>query len=258
MKKMAAMFLIVSIFILVAASARADEAREGASESPKITGFIRVGYYSQYVGNKSGATYHDKPVFQQTTIIRVEPWGVYAGAESTYSPKGGFNSDYGDEMDYYVGVKRKLGKLEFDLGYGYYDVIKFFRAKDDFHGPYIIVTFPEIYKLTPYVYLEWDIPIDRRVYEDAVLYRAGLFHTAIIWKQPVIAEISIAGHDEAYGWYRSEPVSSTKLSLSIPFKIWELKVTPKINFQKRLGYSVSDGGMTEDKIWGGLILSYSF
>lgn len=102
------------------------------------------------------------------------------------------------------------------------------------------------------------MPTDREILPGGAFYRAGAYATPVIWKeQPVYLELSIAGHDHAYG-KRTEAVSSSRFNVGLPLKIWKLVLTPKINFQKRLGYSIHDGGMTKDNIWGGASLTYSF
>ena len=227
-------------------------------EKIQIRGDLEFGFYSQYIGSVTGSTIHDKPVFQQSFKLSVEPLGLYTKVWNSYSPKGGWNSDYGDEVDYVIGLRRRIvGEWNIDFGYAFYDMYKMGQIKGDLHGLYAGLDFPKIYQLSPFLYVEWDIPTDREIVKGGVVYRAGLCYTPKILKQPVNLEFSIAGHDNAYG-YRAEFISSSRLSLSTPVKIWKLDLTPKINFQKRLGHYVREEGMTEDKIWGGLTLSYSF
>ncbi|MEA2088456.1 MAG: hypothetical protein U9O55_01270 [Patescibacteria group bacterium] len=90
------------------------------------------------------------------------------------------------------------------------------------------------------------------------MYRAGVkYNINLIRSQAINLNISIAGHDGACG-KRSKTISSAKLAVSSTFKLWKVDVTPIINFQKRLGYKVRDGGMTEYKIWHGINFFISF
>jgi len=246
------LFMMALLGFLSSAYAEAEK-----EKGMQIHGNLEFGFYSQYIGSVTGSTIFDKPVFQQSVELSVEPLGVYGKLWSSYSPKGGWNSDFGDEVDYALGIRKSVGKWNFDLGYAFYDMYKVGQIKGDLHALYGWVGFPKIYELTPFVYLEWDIPTNREIVKGGIVYRAGLCYTPKILKQPVNLELSIAGHDDAYG-YRAEFVSSSRLNLSTPIRIWKLDLIPKINFQKRLGYYVREGGMTEDKIWGGLTLSYSF
>lgn len=71
-------------------------------------------------------------------------------------------------------------------------------------------------------------------------------------------DLSFAGHTEL-GGSRTELLSSTRLSVRYAINLGHnFQLTPKINFQKRLGYTEEDGGLTRDEVWGGLGVSWTF
>lgn len=106
--------------------------------------------------------------------------------------------------------------------------------------------------------MEKDIPVDKEILEGGLIYKAGIQYNIDFPKLTTInLNTSLSGHDGAYG-KRSEIVSSAKLAISSTFKLWEINITPEVNFQKRLGYKSRDGGMTEDKIWYGVNCSLPF
>ena len=223
-------------------------------------GTLEFGSFSQYVGGTSGATFFNKPVFQQSFELNTKPLGLYVKVWNSVSPKGGWNSDFGDEIDYILGIRRSLGKgWDIDVGYAFYDLHKVGQIKGDLHAVYGWLGFPKVLDLVrPFLYMEQDIPTDKNILPGGLCYRLGVYATPEIWKrQPVYLELSVAGHDDAFG-STSEAISSTRFTVGIPLGIWKLVFTPKINFQKRLGRPIDEGGLTKDKIWGGLSLSYSF
>jgi len=57
---------------------------------------------------------------------------------------------------------------------------------------------------------------------------------------------------------RTEKISSARLTLSTLFKLGQLELTPEINFQKRLGYSSTSGGIAKDSIYGGIKIALPF
>lgn len=231
----------------------------GSESKYKLTGEINAGFFSEYIGGLSGSTAFPHPVFQQSIKATLEPLGFYAKIWNSYSPKGGPNSDFGDEIDYFIGVQRKIGKFSLDVGYVYYDFYKLGHHKGDLQALSLNVDFPDIKGVTPYVNLERDFTV--RGGEGGHLYRTGVRHAfEIIGKQALGWEASIAGHDGAYG-YKPELVSSARASLFTTFKPWkgkELGISPQLNFQKKLGHSQEGGGIAENKVWGGINVTYSF
>jgi len=75
--------------------------------------------------------------------------------------------------------------------------------------------------------------------------------------QSIDIDLSLAGHDGIYG-YRPEKISSARLTLSTLFKLGQVELTPEINFQKRLGYSYENGGLSKDRSYGGFKMVLPF
>ena len=217
-----------------------------------LRGTLDIGYYSQYISSMSGATAYDKSDFQESFTLSLEPVGLYFSAWDAYSPNGSFNGDFGDEIDYTLGIKRQLKGFTFNAGYAFYNMYNLKNVKGDLHGIFLNTQFPKVYGITPFLNLEKDIPDN--IGEGGFLYRAGLGYTINIAKQPLDMNFSLAGHDGAYG-KKVEAISSTRFSLATDIKLWKFTITPAGNFQRRLGHSVQDGGMTENKIWYGVNVS---
>ncbi len=204
----------------------------------------------------SGSTIFKGSVFQQSATFTLEPIGLYFSPWHSYSPKGGPNRDFGDEFDAYFGIKRRIGEFSFNLGYGYYDLYNLRDTKTDAHGFYLITEFPKVVGLTPFLWIEEDVNVHGG--ESGFFYRGGLSHTWKIMQNPVdlplSVSLSIGGHDTAFG-KRAEYISSSRLSVSTSLKFKKLTITPVVNFQKRLGYELNEGGATQDRIWGGINFS---
>jgi len=238
---------MVAIFVLAISPLYAAE-----EQKLRVSGTLDIGYYSEYIGPLTGSTTHDKSVFQQSATFVLEPVGLYFSLWNSYSPQGSPNSDFGDEVDFTFGIKKNIGKFAFNLGYTYYDLYNLKDTKTDAHGIFLITNFPKIWDITPSLWLEEDIAVHGG--KGGFFYRAGLAHTKKILSQPINFSLSVAGHDEAFG-KRAEALSSARFSVSSEIKLWKLAITPAVNFQKRLGRDIHDGGIAQDKIWYGLNVS---
>lgn len=220
---------------------------------------VAVSGLTKYVGEVNGIEYYDKFVFQPSFTISHNPTGLYANLWGSYSPKDGFNSDAGDEIDYIVGINRNLGAVNVDLYYAYYNVVKLGEhGSGDVHAIGAKMTLPEIWKVTPYLAAEYDFirkAEDVEESQDGLSYRAGFCFSPV---EKLKMDLSISGHGRFLG-VRAETVSSALLKVAYEFSATEsIKITPEINFQKRLGRSEENNGLTRDLIWGGITLSFSF
>lgn len=126
------------------------------------------------------------------------------------------------------------------------------------HYFFSIIEFRELLdKLTPYLSLELDLPVKKEILEGGFMYRVGGKYPVKVSDQTIDIDLSLAGHDGIYG-YRPEKISSVRLTLSTLFKLGHLELTPELNFQKRLWYSSENGGITKDRIYGGLKMVLPF
>lgn len=225
-----------------------------AAEEPKFSVALDAAYYSHYVGEISGNVSHDNSVFQQSVTLTHNPSGIYALVWNSYSPKGGVNSDYGDEVDYIIGFSKEIRGFTVDAGYAFYDLHKIGHTEGDLHALYLNVDAPEIHSIVPYLKVEINLSTDKDILEGGVMYRAGIKHSIEIAKQTIDLDLSIAGNDGAYG-YVPDLVSSGKLGISTTFRVWKLEITPEINLQKVLGHTEEDGGIAGDKAWWGTSIS---
>lgn len=243
--------------ILVAVAIFCSSAAVWAGEKEKIlTGYINTGIFNKYVC--SGALFHDHAVIQPAVGITYEPLGLYAEAWGSYSPKGGWDSDAGDEIDYTIGWAPEIGGFKFDVGYSYFNLVSLKNTTGDLHDFYASIATPAVYGITPSVTFDFNLPQDRDVLEGGVIYSLNLEAGQKVAGQLIDIKITAVGHDGAYG-AEPELVSSLNLRLATTFAILKnLEVTPEINFQKRVGKDIDDGGSSKDLIWYGIKVNYPF
>lgn len=215
-----------------------------------------VSAYSQYVGCLSGEIFHDEFVIQPSITLTHNPSGLYANLWGSYSPDGGFNSDYGDEVDYVVGINQDIGSVSVNAYYAYYNCYKLNRhSTGDVHAIGTTVAFPQVWKFEPFISSEYNF-VKGISKDNGLMYKAGVNISPI---ENLLLGVSVGGHSEIYGT-RNEAVSFVRCSLGYEISLVKnLALTPEINFQKRVvGYPQKNGGLTDDVIWGGATLNYSF
>jgi len=252
MKKFSVILVGVFMLLFSAAIAQAEEARLKAN--------LNFGYFSRYIGGVNDKTLHDHSVFQQSIKLADTPTGLYFQIWSSYSPKGGINSDFGDEIDYIVGIYRNFydGKLGIDMGYAFYNLYDLKNTEGDLDIIYLKVDLPEVYQIKPYISIKENIPRDKDIREGGFMYSLGVKYSfdlpAALTGQTVNMNLLAGGHDGALG-KKPEMISFVRLVIATTFKIWKFDITPEVNFQKRLGHEKENGGMTEDKVWYGINFS---
>ena len=188
--------------------------------------------------------------------MAVEPLGLYVMGWLSCSIND-FNDNYGTEADYIIGIHRIFGKVGVDVSYAFYNMYDIDNTAGDLHALILHLDLPEVFFAKPYITLEEDFPVNREILEGGFMYRAGIKYNINLPKLPIDLDASFAGHDGACG-KKPETISSVKLTVSSTLQLWKVDVTPMVNFQKRLGYKVRDGGMTEDRIWYGINFSIPF
>lgn len=220
-----------------------------------LDGTLDFRYSSKYMGG-AGQILYDHHVLQKDVMFSVEPIGLYGVVWSSYSPRNGINQDFGDEIDFILGISSPVWKLEMDLSYSYYNCYDINDTEGDLHALVLVTDFPEIYHLKPYLKLERDVPFDEDILPGGFIYRLGAEYDLQLGKI-FSFDVSLAGHDGAFGT-KKETISSSRLSLSTVFNWGNVEIVPSIDFQKCLGKDIEDGGMTEDKIWYGISISIPF
>ena len=186
-----------------------------------LVGYLMLDTYSRYVDKVSGESLYNGTVIQPRLAVLAEPWGVYLAIGLSNNLKG-FNKHSANSMEYAIGVERNIGIIKLDAGYGYSDIKS---SKGDVHYFYGTVEFRELIdKLTPYVSVELDLPVNKEILEGGFIYRAGAKYPVKISKQSIDIDLSVAGHDGIYG-YRPEKISSARLTISSLFKLGKLELT---------------------------------
>lgn len=116
---------------------------------------------SKYVGGLTGAEIYDGFVIQPSVTLAHIPSGIYANIWTSYSPDGGFSSDYGDEIDYTIGIAHQIGSVSFDFYYAFYDVGRLNTLEEgDAHALGMRANFPKIWKIVPYLCAEYDFIVE--------------------------------------------------------------------------------------------------
>jgi hypothetical protein len=225
----------------------------------EITGTLSETYLNAYIGGTPGSIVYDHPVLQSDLEIdlAIKETVFYLELWHSYSPNGGENNDWGDEIDYIAGIKKKIGEFSFDVNFSYFNFADMKNMKGDLYSVNFNADFPKILEVTPYLTIEGDIPKDKKILEGGVAYRIGTKYSPKLFGQPIDMDLSIGGHDGAYGT-RKEIVSSVRGVLSSTFTFKTVNITPQISYQKRVGYSVEHGGLTENKFWYGITMSIPF
>lgn len=240
----------------------ASESEPVPDNNYELWGSIDLDWWGKYVYPSTGVNYHDHTIFLSTITVGIEPTGIYGGIFLIYSPKGGWNSDLGDEQDYFLGYHFTLLNTEINIVYYYTVAVPFEDSVSDFHVLTLCLDFPAAFGANFYLLLEQDIPVDKQVYEGGFLYQMGVKSAFTLPEslsgRGIDFDLSFAGHDGAYG-AKKERVSSGALSISTTFQLSEkFSITPRINFQKRLGKRLDEGGLTQDEFWGQLNLKILF
>lgn len=250
--KTAKMAAIVLFFLIVLSQCVAEKKAHATEEKkePVISGILVVDSSSSYVDKLSGEKLYKGFVVQPRVTVIAEKIGAYLSVQATKVANGkNFEESSANSVEYSVGVEKEVGILKIDGGYGFSDIK---NSEGDMHFLYVVAELPDaIENLTPYVMAEVDIPVKKEILEGGFLYRAGAKYAIKASKQEITFDLSLAGHDGAYG-YRPQVLSFGRLTVSTILKAWGLEVKPEINFQKRLGVSTKHGGIAEDRIWFGI------
>lgn len=235
----------------------------------KIGFDYNVSWYSRYMGNSFGLDiFHGKGgVFQQSITANFWDSGFYVGAWNSYSSKGGFNSDFGDEgINYYAGYTRKAQGITLDLSYWYYHLIDLKENDDDVHAFVLKVSFPDFSGITPYFYQEVQFPVASGGLEKGYMYNLGISYN---WnlpkflenqkKQIISFDLRIVGNDGVAG-FDSGLITHGRLDISTAFQFGKIIVIPNVHVQIMSG---DQNGNIEDvadgnKVWFGLRMKYSF
>jgi hypothetical protein len=258
MKKLFSVLVVVMVLVFSTTILFAEE-KEKKESAIEVS--VGVDFFSAYMGNLSGAEFHDDIVIQPSITMSHKKSGVYFSAWQSYSPRGGIHSDNGgNETDFYLGIAKEIGPVSIDAYYAFYDVYKLgFWGQGDVHALGVKAEWPINKIVTPYVAGECNYVIGQDG-QDGFMYKGGV---KLNLHKYIKADIAFGGHGEIYGT-RSEAISYGRITISTPFEWKGIGITPEISFQKRLGYAISDdedegkGGLAKDKVWWGIRFTYAF
>lgn len=243
---------LATFFLIIGScSVKKSSAEEAEKKEPTISGIIMIDSASMYIDKLSGETLYRGFVMQPSGLVVFEKLGgLYLGITGTKVADGEkFTKSSKNSIDYIIGAEKEIGIMKIDAGYGFSDIK---NSKGDLHFLYIIAELPNVIEnLTPYVMTEVDIPVKKKILAGGFLYRAGAKYALKVSKQEIVFDLSVAGHDGAYG-YKSQTLNSGRLTIFTIVEMWGLELKPEINLQKRFGLSPKHGGIADNVIWIGL------
>jgi hypothetical protein len=223
-----------------------------------LTGVLDLGYKSVYVSSPGGTLYNDS-VFQQDIILEA-PLGLYGIFWSSYSPEKGINSDFGDEIDFILGIYQERFKLGFNFSYIYLNAWDINSTEVDFNLFVLNVDLPKLFWISPYINLEYDASFDEDILPGGFIYRVGCAYEDSLLIQKFNLKygfnFSMIGHDGVFG-LDSQALSSARVKLNITYNLGNMEIIPEITYQKTFK-DVQDGGLSEDKLWWGINLAVPF
>lgn len=181
---------------------------------------------NQYVGD-TGVVAYNRSVSQNDLTITHVPSGIYLDIWQSISlSHSGRSTNYGNEIEYYLGWSGEIAGIGVDAGVAYFDLITLFEIPEgDVIQPYIELNkkfdVAERHTLTPYVRAEYGIPAKGNAKEIKGLYvYTGLKHGWQISKDvSVIQKATIIFDDGAYGADRTW-VGAYEIAPSYRMKEW--------------------------------------
>jgi len=113
---------------------------------------------SEFMG-ANGAIFHNQPVLNSSLILSL-PNGIYVGTwHSVGLDNTDLSSDFGDELDLFLGFSNSYEKINLDAGIIYIDVHNLAKIPEgDVVYPYMELNMP-MANLTPFVKVECSFPI---------------------------------------------------------------------------------------------------
>jgi hypothetical protein len=175
---------------------------------------------NQYVGD-TGVVNYNRPVLQNDLTITHVSSGVYLDIWQSISlSRSGVSSNYGNELEYFIGWSGEIFGIGADAGIGYFDLITLFNMpKGDVIQPYIELNkkaeLGGHHTLIPYVRVEYGIPAKGNAKEFKGLYvYNGLKHGWQITEYISVNQKAVIIFDDgAYGadraWVGAYEISSS-------------------------------------------------
>lgn len=161
---------------------------------------------NKYVGD-TGFVAYNHPVSQNDLTITHVPSGIYLDIWQSISlSHSGRSTNYGNEIEYFLGWAGDIAGIGVDTGVAYFDLITLFNMPEgDVIQPYIELNkkfdVAGRHTLTPYVRAEYGIPAKGNANEFKGLYvYTGLKHGWQISKNVSVSQkAAIIFDDGAYG-----------------------------------------------------------
>lgn len=224
-----------NLFVLLTIMSAAFQSKEGYAQETQVkdwTVSTQVGYYQRYWAGTAGTVFFNGPVFQDSTTATHKS-GLYLNLWHSYSPKGGLDKDFGDEVDFVIGRSQDIGRnsaVNLDYGYAYYDLSPLTTGKGDFHALYIRLTGNKGL-VRPFVSIERDIANTPNVGRGGTLYKGGIITNV----QGIALTASLGGHGASFG-YPARALNYVQLVATRTFVLnRHISITPQMVTQRRIG-----------------------
>lgn len=234
----------------------------------KFWGNINLGWFSQDNGKIGSYLYGSRGGdFQNFGNINFGNKDIYgtAGVWHSLSPNGGMNSDKGDEMQYYLGITKRINfspyYANFSLIYTYYNFSGLNKgldnSKGDIHGLAFWFSVPEFPYVQPYSEIEWRFPVKKNKPEKGLFYRVGLKKQIKIPMGLLNFNSSVAGNDGVHG-FKPTIVSHFYLGANLLIKLGSIDFIPSLNFKMVNGNQKEGGVDYKDRFWVGIQMNLNF
>ena len=246
---------------------------------PKVSGAIDIGgkevrldlatgWYSKYMCWGLGFENFVKKggVIQSGLTVTLWDSGFYGSLWWSYSGKGGINSDFGDELQYYIGYCKKINMVAFDFGSRYYQLYNLNETKNDLYDFELTISLPNRF-VTPYCYIEMDIPVKSGGPERGWIYHFGAYSNFLKFpkffigqqeKQIVFTNLKLVANDGVGGL--DAGITHGRLDVETEFQFGEVMFVPNLHLQVLAGDQDGDLGDIgyRDNFWYGFQFKYSF
>ena len=225
--------VLIALVIMLSSIAKAEEAPEKESAFD-VNGKLTIS--APYVSEPTGERGTGGVTTLTSVTITHKKTKIYLNALAIVSEKNAT-----EEIDICLGKTTEVNGATIDVGVSVYDIKRLGNMDDNLLAFYAGVEFPKIFEITPFIYLEADVPINDSYGKGGILWNFGAKKTFEVAKHPVEVKVTAGGSNGIYG-SDPMPVSFVRATTSIELEFHGFKYSPFISLQKGFG------GIAEDVI----------
>lgn len=229
--------IVAFIFLSLCFCGKKVQAEEagGKKEVKTFSASGKLGVSAPYIDEYTGEHISKSTVTQPGATLEHNSSGVYVSMV-------GFIAHENEEVDLYLGKSTGWKGMTLDTGVGFYNSKKFDSVdNEDLFSAFVGVDFPKMMGgVTPFIYVEGNIPFKKELAEGGVLWKTGVKKSVKVAKQPIDFKIEAGGNDGIYG-SKPKPISFARGTASTEIKILGLKLSPSLALQKGFGGIAGNG-----------------